>query len=212
MRLVFAISTLQPNRANTLGRLLFQIAEQCPCVPVCVAPHAPNTPAWIDYINALDTARRMNSDWIVALEDDAFLAPDFGPRTTNALSYADTNGESVVLLYGNYIDDLRAMDNGITWRRQTPRAIWGSVGIAIRSVGVDGLRKFATAWHDSHPEHVRASDLMIREWFACERMKVGVPIPSLVQHADAPSTVGNNTGRPRFSRSFRRHYGALEHE
>ena len=204
-----AIPTILPSRKWPLAELLCQLSVQCPGAPIAVSPHVDGQPMALDCGYALAKGAAFGADWTLYVEDDAFLASVFGEVLDATITEADRVSYRVVSFYSDNRRVLQAMEERRTTCTLPARFLWGTVCIALRTADVESIVEFAPTWYASHPQHWHAADLMLGAYFVAQESDVLVAVPSPVQHRDLPSTLGHALSRRRYSRSFRKAYGAV---
>jgi hypothetical protein len=197
-----AIPTV-PERAASWHRVASDALRACPGALLVVQQHQPGTLPRVDFPIALGAAGRVGRPWILQLEDDVVLAPNFGACVLPWLDDCD-----VLTLFSRNGADLEAMYRGESVRRMGPSSFSMSQGFLIRSELAVGIEAFAPTWYAAHPEHNRAADLLLAAYLSERKARVLVRVPSLVQHLRGPSTLPNHRGA-RQSESFRRAFGEV---
>jgi len=134
-----------------------------------------------------------NGQWLIVLEDDAIPIPDFRIHAERALAYARTPLVSFYLGTGNNRDVQNAIRMathtadkvGATWIAAD--ALMFTVGYAVRR---DAVNRLITAIDTTIRVEV---PLRITRW--AQRVRVGVDYtwPSLVDHPDGYSIIGQTT-------------------
>ena len=142
---------------------------------------------------------RYNSTWSVVLEDDAQPIGDFRERVTAALEAAPTDVVSFYLGHPQHwrdpVRNKRIAEAGAEAERInaswiTTVEVLHGVAIAIRTHLIGDML-----------DHVERSskpiDYAIRQWCRDTGRSIGFTWPSLVDHADGPTLVKHQDGRPR---------------
>lgn len=186
------------ERAPLLDRLVDDV-KACSLTmrePVIV-PHIEGTPPNADPPRVFLACEYAPTEWVLHLEDDARLGPD-AHRIPMILADARCD---VVSFFS-----LRDRPNGT---ESIPASTYSStVCVALRTASIEGLGAYATAWYGRHPEHVHASDLILRDFMREHRLRAAVHYPSLVQHLPVPSALGPRSTK-RQSPTYRRRYGEV---
>lgn len=200
-----AIPTVVEREASA-ARLVADLARKCPEAKVVLHRHVPGEPAWVTFPTTLMRAgvvgHLTRRPWVLQLEDDVDLAPDFG-RLALEVGLDDCD---VLTLFSRSRRDLAAMDRGEKVRRLNPSAFSMSQGFFIRREMAVGVHVFAPSWYADHPQHNRAADLLLADYLSTVCARVLVRVPSLVQHRRGPSTLPGHHGA-RQSESYRRAFG-----
>jgi hypothetical protein len=198
---VVAIPTC-PERQRARHALYEQLAAQCGPAILMVHEHVAGEPVRVDFPRVLRLAAEQGRPWILQLEDDVQLCPNFGAEAlAHGLDQAD-----VVTLFSRSKADLAAMDRGEVLRKIGPSSFSMSQAFFIRADLAVGIEGFAPGWYAAHPEHNRAADLLLGAYLSQKKARVLVRVPSLVQHKRLPSTLPGHHGA-RQSESFTRAFG-----
>lgn len=200
-QVLIVIPTMPKVRDEMLVELLFQIADQCQGATVKVIPHVEGTPAKADPPRVMGMARDLAPGrWTLHLEDDAYLAPDFG---TKALWYlATAQGDADVVEFMT----LRERPDGV--HNIAPKSYSMTVAMAVDVNTLNGYEAFAEQWYERNPKHHHASDLLLGAWVSFTKGKIVEVYPNLVQHRVSKSTLGPRA-RCRQSPTYRRVYGEV---
>ncbi|MFI1890177.1 hypothetical protein [Streptomyces jumonjinensis] len=127
----------------------------------------------------------------LVLQDDAVPCRDFGTHLADLLSQ---NPASPVALHA-------------LWNTRNGAAVrWGAargarlitavpefvpcVGLLMPRSAAEGYVAFAEGW----PDPATPDDVVMRHYFAAERLRLLLTVPSLVEHHQSPSLVGNDHG------------------
>jgi hypothetical protein len=203
------IPTILPQRKKYLGEVLTQLAHLCPNAPIVVSPHIQNLPPKTDLVRALKRGAAFGLQWVIYLEDDAYLAPVFSNEVARVLKEASHRDLKVATFYSNAERTLKALRQGKRSCIIQPRYFWASVCLAIYTEEIPRIASFAPAWYEDHPEHWHASDLLIAAYCSSINRNILCCVPSPVQHRDPPSTLGHCIRSQRYSRTFRYAYGTI---
>ena len=201
------IPTILPERERYLGELLTQISQLCPFVPIAVSPHVHNTQPKIDLVRALELGASFGRDWMIYMEDDAYLAPVFPGEVSRILEEAGHGGFRMATFYSNADRTVKAMCEGERFCAIVPRYFWATVCVAVRCCDIPQIIVHAPLWYSAHPQHWHASDLLLADFCASQGGKILCCVPSPVQHRDPPSTLNHVTRTRRYSRTFKAKYG-----
>lgn len=142
-----------------------------------------------------ENVARLDREWSVVLEDDAIPVPGFLHQLEQALAVAPTE---VVSLYlgrakpGISQRPIRALvDAGVDTPWIIAPRLLHAVGVAIRTPLVPRM----LGWVGVSPAVLYPIDRAISHWCMSNKHSVGYTWPSLVDHADAQSTIpGNGDG------------------
>jgi hypothetical protein len=146
----------------------------------------------------LEMAAAEGEGYVLHLEDDAFLCPDFFNRLRPLL---DRGSFNLLTLYSNHKRDMESLKAGKSLRRLTYSEFSGTVGFVIDACLAPLLLDSLPSWEAEHPEHRDACDYHLRDFLRQQRLIIQAAIPSLVQHRPGPSLLGHK-GRWRHSRTF----------
>jgi hypothetical protein len=156
---------------------------------------------------ALDLAYKVERPWILQLEDDVYLGPDFAQKV---LDYLGRNIANLWSFYDATTEGLAAWRNGPTQRRTT--MLSNCQAVAFHRDLVQPMLAYLPAWEERHPTFHSAVDIFLREFCAHERLIVRYSAPSLVQHRQTKSLLGPRASRGRISPSFLACYGPVPGE
>ena len=160
------IPTILPQREKYIGELLTQLAQLCPFVPIVISPHVQGTPPKIDLVRALKNGATFGCQWVIYLEDDAYLAPTFSDEVSRILKEASRRDLKMATFYSNAERTIKAMQQGKRSCIIEPRYYWATVCLAIQAKEIPRITVFAPAWYEKHPEHWHASDLLLAAYCA----------------------------------------------
>lgn len=207
---VVAIPTML-ERARLVAELGERVAVECQGAVLAKRLHVPGTAASIDFpalmAHALTASADRGSTWILQLEDDVWLAPDFGALAIDALVRADEAGADALTIFTRTKADLDLMP-GPSLRRQSPASLSMTQGVFVRRSMMIGFDEWAPSWYREHPQHNHASDLLLGSWLSRRKAKLYAHIPSLVQHRAVPSMLPSRGGT-RQSTSYRMAFGEV---
>jgi hypothetical protein len=192
-----AISTVQPRRSDALGALLGQLAVQAPQASIRVEVQDPLRDARDRVARVWGRARR---PYLVALEDDVILAPDWGRRVLRAIR--EEPRRCVV-----WFDKPDRQDGARPI--EYPGFFPSGLCTSCPSTWAVRMAELAPRWWADNPNVDSHATDMALGWAANElRYECVTMFPSAVQHRlenDCPST--NGARGDRISQSFKRHYG-----
>jgi hypothetical protein len=143
------------------------------------------------------------TDWVVGIEDDALLAPDFSTAFFSALAEPHPPAVQALTFYRNDRADLDCLARGERWRLIPARQFHGLVCIAVRRAVVPAILAHWEEWPDEK------LGIALGDLFSRRGWEIRCHVPSLVQHLDTDSILGHRT-RPRRSRSFTAAYGEID--
>lgn len=145
------------------------------------------------------------SPWIIYLQDDAVISPDFAIWLGDVLP---RQSFSVLMLYCNLRESVVAYQEGRHLTNVAHSRLNMAVGLAIAGGIVPAFRDFLPKWENANSHHNAGMDLALGAFCRHERLIIRAIVPSIVQHRDTESLLGHPCGR-RKSRTFTMHYGAL---
>lgn len=166
----------------------------------------PGEPPRNTFARALSAGTSCGRPWVVYLQDDAVLCPDFCVRLADYLRPEATF--SVLALYSDRRRVLDAYHAEQSLVRLTTAELTMAVGLAVASAIVTPFTDWLLSWEASHPEHKAAFDLALGAFCRSEKLLIAAAVPSLVQHRDSSSLLGHPCGR-RQSRTFRLAHGEV---
>jgi len=184
---------------------LAQLQNQFP-VPVILGLQREEETARQNRDHLFSLAIQHDSQWIIYIEDDVILSPEFGPCVSNALqsNEAISNKVAAVTFYSNSSKDV--IRDTYYFRTVAPSQFYGICCIAVKPFVAKSILENAQRWYDCHKEHHDAYDLMMGACISRMKKKILVFVPSQVQHRDSRSLLNHKFGR-RKSRSFSKAYG-----
>jgi hypothetical protein len=202
---LIVIPTVPEKRGKILCELLMQLQQQFPA-PVILGLQRENETARQNRDRIFGMVINHAVQWILYLEDDIMLSPEFGQCVSNALQSDDANSEKVaaVTFYSNSKKDV--VKENFYFRTVAPKQFYGICCLAIKPHIVKSFLDYAPSWYSEHPEHHDAYDLMIGSCISMLKKKILVFVPSQVQHRDTDSLLNHRYGR-RKSQSFLEAYG-----
>lgn len=165
----------------------------------------------VDYPRAVTLGLSLNTPWLLTLEDDVWLAPDFADKALAAINEGARNGANAVSMFSRHGEDLEMLKRGQTWRSQSPKSFIMMQAIAVARPYLEGLPEWAPSWYEERPGTVHAADILLAHWLSKQKAKLHVHVPSLVQHRRSRSTLGGRAAA-RQSESFRKVYGEVPGE
>lgn len=204
-QVVIAIPTM-PQRRALLAELVERVESECPGAEIVTREHEPDTPPRVDFPAVIDRALETRRPWILQLEDDVVLAPDFGRLALPAVAEADARRADAVSLFSRSRRDVEMFHRGERWRTQAPSSFCMMQAVFLRASAMVGFSAWTPRWYGANPEHVHAADLLLGAWLSERRSRMLVHVPSLVQHRRVPSTLPNHRGDRR-SETFRLAFG-----
>lgn len=148
----------------------------------------------------------LNNEWILHVEDDACLAPDFAFRAIALLSRGVAN---VLTFYSDRKRVLEAFQAGKDLTRLTYSDFCGTVCFAMPTCFATPLLDYLPQWEQMNPQHAAAEDYHLRDFCRRERLLIQASVPSLAQHRPGPSLQRHPPGRYRYSRTYLAAYGEI---
>lgn len=205
MDYIAIIPTVPQKRGAMLCELLTQLQSQFP-VPIVLGLQRENETARQNRDRLFSLAVQYNPQWIIYIEDDVILSPEFERCIPDALQSDEATAEKVaaVTFYSNSSKDI--VSEHFYFRTVAPKQFYGICCIAIKPTIVKSILRYSSKWYANHPEHHDAYDLMIGSCISEMKKKILVFVPSQVQHRDSSSLLNHKFGR-RKSRSFSNAYG-----
>lgn len=180
------IPTVLGDRSEMLAELVTEIRDQTGISP-WVSPQPDGRPP-DDRIQRV-FADAPDTEWLLYVEDDVYLAPTFGEYVPDALSQTD---RVAVQFF-----DLRGGSVGLETAR---KPLYSMCCLAVRSDIVEGFVDFYSDWVET-VDHDTATDIGFGHYCT----EIGEPIdvyrPSQVQHREIQSTFKGRSSK-RQSPSF----------
>jgi hypothetical protein len=197
--IVFTIPTM-PQRSHYLTALLTQIAALPFPHVTYVSPH---TDSRADVSNAiaggLRAAHSTQADWLIYLEDDAYLGP--ACATLPALLATAPAAARMVQL-------MTSFDGPDGWELKAGSALSYSVALAYPPAVLEGFAAWAPSCYAAHPDWTHAPDWIQGAWLRAQRARYAIYRPSPIQHREGPSTFKGRAHR-RLSPTYLRAYGPV---
>lgn len=188
------IPTVQPTRRASLLSLIAQLAEQCPAASIRIEIHKSGDPPSARAQRCF--GKHKHGEWILYIEDDVFLSPDFGALVPTILSTVHEER------YVSFYSGRNTKREGLV---RAPSKFSGALCLAITSAGAVTLPWLYREWLRKHPEHFDALDLAIGDLLAPGL----IYYPSQAQHRSLKSTLGARSTH-RTSPTFQRAYGEID--
>jgi len=168
-----------PERCDLMQDLVDDVERQTGQSPT-VSPQSPGRPP-SDRVPRI-FGPRTDSSWILHLEDDVRLGPDFGRVIPSVLQASDRPAVS-------FFDTV----DGATGLHTARKPFYWAQCLAVRADIAPGFVPFYEEWIASHDEHHSAVDVAFGDYTT----HIGTPIyvyrPSQVQHRPVPSTLGSRS-------------------
>lgn len=201
------IKTVAGKRARELAELQGQFAAQGIVTTTIVGTSA--EPPRENFRRLLRAGIEAGQPWIMHVEDDAFLAPDFAVQ---ALACINRGVANVWSFYSARKEDLEALEAGKKYRRVTPTQFFNTQAVCFSPVFAARMLEDLPEWEAKNPQERSGVDVFIG-WF-CRKHKfiICVSVPSFVQHRQLPSLLGHRKRYGRISRTFALRYGAVPGE
>lgn len=191
--MVIPVVMHHPQRADRLSALCDALS---PCgVVVDPDPHGPPS-TWRTARLAWQLAWQANNSHAMVIQDDAILAPDLMGHVDMILTRGD-HRDDVVSLYCPRRGVSDAYQRGEQWYREPPSAFLASLALVMPCpLALDML-----GWLDTHDDLAwgRHDDTRIKAWLRATGRHVWQHVPSLVDHDDTDTIMGNRGigNRPR---------------
>lgn len=197
------VKTVRGTRPQELAAVRGQLAAQH--VPAAVVEGKPGEPPRDNFRRLLRAAAEADAEWVLHVEDDACLAPDFAPRATTLMASGVAN---VWTFYDARKESLEAMAAGRLYRRVSPGQFSNSQAVAFTPLLAGLMLDQLPEW-EAGPgaRHRSAVDYYIGWFVRRNRLILCASVPSLVQHREAKSLLGHRARYGRISRSFLAAYG-----
>ena len=170
------------GRANTLRNLLVQISQQCPGVLVRILPqyHRPNDLAKNAFDVLSEGLRNFSGrPWVILIEDDVELAPNFGEGVPPVLEEHPEAG--AISFFSQDKHDVLALANKDIRYYDVPDSFAYSQCVAFRKEAIEGWAERMLDWH-AKCDRYATPDLSISDCLNDMGFKLIVSLPSLVQH------------------------------
>lgn len=173
--------------------------------PVSVSYHHPGRSVPESYADALawPTSRR----WVLQLEDDAILAPDFEEHAPRMFFEIDDDQRVGLLSFysGRRIADGESLPPEPMVERLPGARFLMAQAIAMRAEHVADHNAFMLNFTRVRPY---ATDTATAAWLKIRKLRFARAWPSIVQHRDVPSLSGHRPNSNRRSSSYEAIYGA----
>lgn len=209
---VIAVATM-PERRVMVGELKNQLGPVMNAgAKVVTREHIPGDPPRVDFPAVLNQAFMGSSaNWIMCMDDDIWLCPNFAARCLDALTYVEGAAANAVTFFTRSKRDLEMMAEGTQWRWQPGSAFSMTQCVAVRRSLLEGFPAWAPSWYAAHPQHIHATDLILGSWLKAHGQRMLVHVPSLVQHRWTRSTLPSRASA-RQSESYRAAFGEVPGE
>ena len=151
---------------------------------------------WPMFQECLRESLKYGASHTMIVQDDVILCPSFSCHLLDAI---EARPEEILSLFGMTRKIKEAYDRGFLWG--AGNAVWGQANIFTRH-DVESLLKWSQA--NVRPDY-KHDDSVVSLWCLANGKTVYTPIPTLVQHRELKSTVGNPLrpgGRDRLSPAF----------
>lgn len=193
--------------------LIPQIKKQCKGAYYGVHIHKCGTSPKVDFPLAIEFASMQAKDhgcsYLLLLEDDVFLSPEFGNRVLDGFNQMEQAHAGAITFFSRSKKDLKVLQEGKNIRTQSPSSFYMSQCIGVKTSLMEGFKDHAEIWYNQHPSATRAADLLFGSWMSLKKEKMLAYIPSQVQHVKGKSTLeGHNVGA-RQSQTYESIYGKL---
>lgn len=190
-----------------------QIKKQCKGAYYGVHIHKRGISPKVDFPLAIEfasmQAKNHGCSYLLLLEDDVFLSPEFGYRVLDGFDQMELAHVSAITFFSRSNRDLKVLQEGKNVRTQAPSSFYMSQCIGVKAALMDGFKDHANLWYNQYPSATRAADLLFGSWMSQKREKMLAYVPSQVQHVKGKSTLeGHNVGA-RQSQTYESVYGKL---
>lgn len=177
-----------PQRTAAVVRMLQQLGEQCPGVPVHIVPqHRPAPDKVAAFAAIREGLRGLSRPWLLYLEDDVQLCTDFGPRLLDLVARQQLPEVHALFTPGRRIPGLHL----VQLNDRNKLFLYAQV-VLLPNFVAEAWRDYLTrGWQEAHPQWAGGPDIALGE--ACRSL--GIPIfrhsPSWAQHLKIPSALGH---------------------
>jgi len=199
------VKTVAGARPSELAALQGQLAAQG-VLPALTAAGEPGEAPRDNFRRVLRLGAASGREWLLHLEDDAYLAPDFAAK---ALALIGRGTANLWTFYSARKEDGEALAAGKECRRVTPGAFANTQAVAFPCCLIPHLLAYLPEWEAKHPEHRSAVDYFLGAFCRRERLLIQASVPSLVQHRAGKSLLGHRARFGRVSRTFAAAYGEV---
>jgi hypothetical protein len=160
------------------------------------------------YIRLLESVT--NEDYLVRLEDDAVLAPDYQTVLEWVLDEMRAMDYSVTMLFATF-PEIQCPDSGHEIKAIRSAFVCSGVALVYDSRIIKPFVEFYKQGPCPTPVHKYGPpDATLGMYLQQENLKLGVLTPSIVQHQEGPSFLGHGWKGARQSHTFRARYGELK--
>lgn len=193
--------------------LIPQIKSQCKGAYYGVHIHKRGISPKVDFPLAIEfasmKAKTYDCPYLLLLEDDVFLSPEFGDRVLDGFNQMEQAHAGAITFFSRSKKDLKVLQEGKNTRTLSPSSFYMSQCIGVKVDLMDGFKDHANFWYNQHSSTTRAADLLFGSWMSQKREKMLAYVPSQVQHVKGKSTLeGHNVGA-RQSQTYESIYGKL---
>jgi hypothetical protein len=181
-----------PKRADSVRELLKDLGRQCPGIKVHIMPQwYEETPNWRDvFVTISRGLQNLTSPWILYLEDDAELAPDFGELAMSDIKSVHDECGAISFFSDREIDQL--IYRGQPKMNGAILPFINSQGLAIRKEVADLWGQKIVDWWDRATKHKKkAPDMALGDICYEAGYEILIRLPSIVQHRKIPSAFGH---------------------
>jgi hypothetical protein len=160
------------------------------------------------YADALAAWDGRGVRWVLQLEDDAILSPDFEAHALRLLRRADARPDvGLVSFYsGRRLRPGEAPPDPPTLEYLPGARFLMAQAIALRAGSVADHNGFLLRW-TSERGRPYATDPATAAWLSARGLRYARAWPGIVQHRDVPSLYGHRRNPNRFSSSYDARYG-----
>lgn len=198
------IKTVKGARPNEVAALRRQLDEQEVEHSICEG--IPDEPPRTNFRRLLAQGAASERDYLIHLEDDIYLCPEFAAGVADRLR---TEVANLWTFYDARQEAIAALATGQTYRRITPGAFRNTQAVAFATALIPSLLRRLPEWETAHPEHRSAVDCFLGWFCRVERLIICASVPPLVQHRQVPSLLGHRKQYGRISRAFTQRWGPI---
>lgn len=184
------------ERSHLLCQLVAELQRECRGAQIAVHYHEPGSSARVDFPETIDLGITTDRRWILQVEDDVWLCPEFGDRCLGGIRYAEASDVSAVTFFSRSKRDVEMLSIGKTWRTQSPASFCMMQCVSLKTDALRGFSAWAPTWYNDprNSHHQHAADLLLGAWLSRNKRKMLAHIPSLVQHRKVKSTLTGHRG------------------
>lgn len=160
------------------------------------------------YADALSAWSREPVSWVLQLEDDAVLAPDFADHALRMIRETDWDARVGLISFysGRRVRPGESLPAPPILEHLPGARFLMAQAIAFRAPSIPDHNDFMLKW-TADRDRPYATDTATAAWLSVRRLRFARAWPSIVQHRDVPSLYGHHRNPNRFSQSYAIAYG-----